>query len=171
MVINMNPLAYELRPKTIDDIVGQNHLVGPNGAIRKMINNKRIPSLILFGDPGIGKTTLAKVIINSLNVKSDTFNASSDNKEKLKTLIEKDNVDFLIIDEILAVGDLAFQRKCYDKLNEMKEKGTTFIIVSHSDVVKDLCTRAIWLKDGKVEMNDNINEVYDEYKKYLETTE
>jgi len=96
----MNPLAYELRPKTIDDIVGQNHLVGPNGAIRKMINNKRIPSLILFGDPGIGKTTLAKVIINSLNVKSDTFNASSDNKEKLKTLIEKDNVDFLIIDEI-----------------------------------------------------------------------
>jgi len=79
--------------------------------------------------------------------------------------------DILIIDEILAVGDLAFQRKCYDKLNEMKEKGTTFIIVSHSDVVKDLCTRAIWLKDGKVEMNDNINEVYDEYKKYLETTE
>ena len=96
----MNPLAYELRPKTINDIVGQNHLVGPNGAIRRMINNNKIPSLILFGDPGIGKTTLAKVIVNSLNSKSDTFNASSDNKEKLKTLIEKDNVEILIIDEI-----------------------------------------------------------------------
>ncbi|MBO4668074.1 MAG: recombinase RarA, partial [Bacilli bacterium] len=55
----MEPLAFALRPKTINDIVGQTHLVGPNGAIRKMLENGHITSMILFGNPGIGKTTLA----------------------------------------------------------------------------------------------------------------
>ena len=83
----MEPLAYALRPKTIDEIVGQKHLVGPNGAIRRLLNSNKITSLIFYGDPGIGKTTIAKAIVNTLNVKYDTFNASSDNKEKLKRLI------------------------------------------------------------------------------------
>lgn len=96
----MEPLAYALRPKTIDEVVGQKHLIGPNGVIRRLIKANKIPSLILFGDPGIGKTTIAKAIVNSLDVKYDTFNASSDNKEKLKKLIEKDNNQILIIDEI-----------------------------------------------------------------------
>ena len=96
----MEPLAFALRPKTIDDIVGQTHLVGPNGAIRKMINNGHITSMILFGNPGIGKTTLANVIVKMLNKKSDTYNASSDNKEKLKKIIEKDKNDIIIVDEI-----------------------------------------------------------------------
>ena len=96
----MEPLAYALRPKTIDEIVGQKHLVGPNGAIRRLLNSNKITSLIFYGDPGIGKTTIAKAIVNTLNVKYDTFNASSDNKEKLKRLIEKDNNNILIIDEI-----------------------------------------------------------------------
>ena len=85
----MEPLAYALRPKTIDEIVGQKHLVGPNGAIRRLLSSNKITSLIFYGDPGIGKTTIAKAIVNTLNVKYDTFNASSDNKEKLKRLIEK----------------------------------------------------------------------------------
>lgn len=96
----MEPLAYSLRPQTIDEIVGQTHLVGPNGVIRKLINNKKITSMIFFGDPGIGKTTIAKIIAQEMNYKYDTFNASIDNKEKLKNLIEKDNNKILIIDEI-----------------------------------------------------------------------
>ena len=96
----MEPLAYALRPKTIDEIVGQSHLVGPNGAIRKMINNGHITSMILFGNPGIGKTTLANVIVRTLDKSSDTYNASSDNKEKLKKIIEKDKKDIIIVDEI-----------------------------------------------------------------------
>ena len=55
----MEPLAYRMRPQTIDDIVGQDHLVGPNGPIRQMVKNKKIPSLILYGNPGIGKTTFS----------------------------------------------------------------------------------------------------------------
>lgn len=100
MVMNMEPLAYALRPKKLDEIVGQTHLIGPNGAIRKMISKNNITSIILFGDPGIGKTTLAKVIVNELNLTFGTFNASSDNKEVLKRLIEKENNQILIIDEI-----------------------------------------------------------------------
>lgn len=96
----MEPLAYALRPKTIDEIVGQQHLVGPNGVIRRLLAIKKIPSLVFFGDPGIGKTTLAKVIVNELKLQYDTFNASSDNKEKLKKLIQVDNNQVLIIDEI-----------------------------------------------------------------------
>ena len=96
----MEPLAFALRPKTINDIVGQTHLVGPNGAIRKMLENGHITSMILFGNPGIGKTTLANVIVNMLDKSSDTYNASSDNKEKLKKIIEKDKKDIIIVDEI-----------------------------------------------------------------------
>ena len=96
----MEPLAHKLRPKYLNDMVGQKHLIGPNGVIRRMVNNKNISSMILFGNPGIGKTTLANVIINELNLKSDVFNASTDNKEKLKTIINKNDNDVIIIDEI-----------------------------------------------------------------------
>ena len=95
----MEPLAYALRPSKLDDIVGQEHLVGKYGIIRKMLFNNNINSMILYGNPGIGKTTLAKVIVNELNYKYDTFNASSDNKEKLKKIISEDN-DVIIVDEI-----------------------------------------------------------------------
>lgn len=97
------PLAYEIRPKTIDEIYGQEHLVGENGIIRKMIANGKIPSMIFYGNPGIGKTTLALAICNELSLPFATFNASNDNKAKLKELIDgaKDEKTFvLIIDEI-----------------------------------------------------------------------
>lgn len=99
----MVPLAYQLRPKTINDIVGQDHLVGKYGIIRKMVNNNKIPSMILYGGPGIGKTTLAFAICNDLDVNHSIFNASTDNKAKLKEIfdnIPKDKPNILIIDEI-----------------------------------------------------------------------
>jgi len=99
----MEPLAYKLRPQTIDDVVGQNHLVGKNGVIRKMLANKQLPSLILYGNPGTGKTTIAIVISHDLNIPFHTFNASTDNKAKLKEIIdasEKNERTILVIDEI-----------------------------------------------------------------------
>ena len=59
------PLAYRARPKTLDEVVGQVHLVGENGVIRKMISNEKMFSLILYGPPGVGKTTIATVIANN----------------------------------------------------------------------------------------------------------
>ncbi|MGM0435816.1 MAG: replication-associated recombination protein A [Bacillota bacterium] len=96
------PLAYRVRPKTLDDVVGQDHLVGPDGVIRKMIEREQYFSLILYGKPGIGKTTIATVIGEAFGLNTFTFNASTDNKATLKEIIEsaKRYGALLIVDEI-----------------------------------------------------------------------
>lgn len=76
------------------------------------------------------------------------------------------NVDaeILLIDEILAVGDQHFQDKCFLKLEELKKSSKTIVIVSHSlDSLKRLCTRGIWIHEGKVRKDGDINEVIEEY--------
>ena len=71
--------------------------------------------------------------------------------------------EIMLIDEILAVGDVAFQQKCYDRLAELGEKGLTFLIVSHSDSVKTLCDRAIWIERGRVIADGPAEEIFDRY--------
>ena len=71
--------------------------------------------------------------------------------------------EILLIDEILAVGDLAFSKKCYKKLDELRADGTTFLIVSHSESVKRYCSRALWLDNGSIRADGNIQEVFKEY--------
>lgn len=76
--------------------------------------------------------------------------------------------EILFIDEILAVGDAAFQEKCFKKLMEIKEKGTTIVIVSHSlDQIEKFCDRSIWIKNGKIEMDGRPAEVHKEYLKFM----
>ena len=84
----MIPLAYSLRPNKLNEIIGQDHLIGANGPITKMIQYNRLSSLILYGDPGIGKTTLAFVVANELDAKYSVFSAATDNKALLKGIIE-----------------------------------------------------------------------------------
>ncbi len=99
----MEPLAYRLRPKELDDIVGQKHLIGKDGIIRKLLLKNQVPSMILYGKPGIGKTTIANVICHTLNLPFENFNASTDNKAKLASSIEKGQTYsrfVLIVDEI-----------------------------------------------------------------------
>lgn len=71
--------------------------------------------------------------------------------------------EIMLIDEILAVGDMAFQQKCYNKLEELRAKGLTFLIVSHSDVVEKLCDRAIWIERGHMIADGDAKTVFQEY--------
>ncbi len=71
--------------------------------------------------------------------------------------------EIMLIDEILAVGDMAFQKKCYDKLSQLRAKGLTFLIVSHSSAVKKLCDRAIWIERGRLIEDGPVEEIYERY--------
>ena len=71
----VKPLAERLRPKTLDEYIGQKHLVGENAVLRNMIEAGRVVSFILWGPPGVGKTTLALIVANQLKVPFYTLRA------------------------------------------------------------------------------------------------
>lgn len=71
--------------------------------------------------------------------------------------------EILLIDEILAVGDMAFQKKCYAKLDELREKGLVFLIVSHSSSVQRYCKRALWLERGRLIADGDTAEIFARY--------
>ncbi len=78
------------------------------------------------------------------------------------------DADVLLIDEILAVGDANFQAKCFNKLREIKAKGTTIVIVSHSlGQIEQICDRSIWIKNGKIQMEGDPKSVHLEYLEYM----
>ena len=83
------PLAILMRPTKLNDIIGQEHLVGKDGTIRNFIKNKRIFSMILYGNPGIGKTSIATVIANESDMKYRFFNAVTNDKKDLTVIIEE----------------------------------------------------------------------------------
>ncbi|RXK19438.1 replication-associated recombination protein A [Macrococcus sp. DPC7161] len=100
---NLEPLAYRMRPKTIDDIIGQTHLVGENGIIRRMVQAKRLSSMILYGPPGIGKTSIATAIAGSTATKFRQLNAVTDSKKDLQLIAEEAKMSgqvILLLDEI-----------------------------------------------------------------------
>lgn len=98
----MKPLAAKIRPKTIDDIVGQDHLVGENGVLRQMIKVNRPLSFILHGNPGTGKTTIANIFVSAFEIEHYYFNASTDNKARLIDILHATNFHqiTLIVDEV-----------------------------------------------------------------------
>lgn len=85
----MQPLAERLRPQTLDDYIGQKHLVGEGAVIRRMIEQKNVSSFILWGPPGVGKTTLANIIAKSLEVPFFTLSAVTSGVKDVREVIEK----------------------------------------------------------------------------------
>lgn len=97
------PLAYRMRPKTIDQVVGQEHLVGKNRIIRRMVDAKMLSSMILYGPPGTGKTSIASAISGSTKSAFRHLNAATDSKKDLQIVVEEAKFSgqvILLLDEI-----------------------------------------------------------------------
>ena len=125
------PLAERLRPHTLDDFIGQEHLIGKNGALLKTLKNNLIPSLIFWGPPGVGKTTLANIIAKQLERPFYTLSAINSGVKDVREVINKtkslglfgQNVPLLFIDEIHR-----FSKSQQDSLLNAVEKGIVTLV-------------------------------------------
>lgn len=120
------PLAERLRPQTLDDFIGQKHLVGQSGVIRKMLANQKISSMIFWGQAGVGKTTLAMLIAKTLAKPFFTLSAISSGVKEVREVIEKAHSQagtILFIDEIHR-----FNKSQQDALLGAVEKGIITLI-------------------------------------------
>ena len=127
----VKPLAERLRPKTLDEYIGQKHLVGKNAVLRNMIESGRAVSFILWGPPGVGKTTLALITANQLKVPFYTLSAVSSGVKEVREVIDKakhsgffnSNAPILFIDEIHR-----FSKSQQDSLLAAVEQGVVTLI-------------------------------------------
>ena len=125
------PLAERMRPKTLDDYIGQKHLVGEGAVLRRMIDSGRISSFILWGPPGVGKTTLAQIIANRLETPFYTLSAVTSGVKDVRDVIEKarSNMFFSQQSPILFIDEIhRFSKSQQDSLLGAVETGTVTLI-------------------------------------------
>ena len=127
----MPPLAERLRPQTLDHYIGQKHLVGEKAILRQMIESGHIASFILWGPPGVGKTTLAKIIANKLDRPFYTLSAVSSGVKDVRDVIEKAKANrfFSQANPILFIDEIhRFSKSQQDSLLGAVENGTVTLI-------------------------------------------
>ena len=151
--MNQNiPLAERLRPTSLEDYIGQEHLVGPDGIIRRMIESGRVNSFILWGPPGVGKTTLARIVASATEVPFYTLSAVTSGVKEVREVLQRAEADsrsiftkgrpILFIDEIHR-----FNKSQQDSLLGAVERGTVTLIGATTEnpsfeVIRPLLSRA-----------------------------
>ncbi|MDH6354625.1 putative ATPase [Dysgonomonas sp. PH5-45] len=125
------PLAERLRPKSLDEYIGQEHLVGQGAVLRKMIDSGRVPSFLLWGPPGVGKTTLAQIIANTIDTPFYTLSAINSGVKDVREVIDtaKKNSFFNTKNPILFIDEIhRFSKSQQDSLLGAVETGTITLI-------------------------------------------
>lgn len=158
------PLAERLRPRTLDNYIGQTHLVGEGAVLRRMIETGKVNSFILWGPPGVGKTTLARIIANQVDVPFHTLSAVTSGVKDIREVIERCTAEsrslfakgrpILFIDEIHR-----FSKSQQDSLLGAVEKGVVTLIGATTEnpsfeVIRPLLSRAQVYVLKPLEQND-----------------
>ena len=128
----MTPLAERMRPKSLDGYIGQKHLVGQGAVLRRMIESGRIASFILWGPPGVGKTTLARIIAQTLDLPFYTLSAVSSGVKEVREVIERAKKDRFFLPNaspILFIDEIhRFSKSQQDSLLDAVERGVVTLI-------------------------------------------
>lgn len=159
------PLAERLRPKTLDEYVGQKHLVGPGAVLRKMIDAGRVPSFLLWGPPGVGKTTLAQIIASKLDAPFYTLSAISSGVKDVREVIDKakSNRFFNTVSPILFIDEIhRFSKAQQDSLLHAVETGVVTLIGATTEnpsfeVIRPLLSRCQVYVLKSLEKEDLLN--------------
>ena len=128
------PLADQLRPLALDDVVGQRHLIGENGILRRIIESGSIPNMIFYGPSGVGKTTLASIIANQTQRKLYKLNATTASLQDIKAIV--DELDTFLAPQgvLLYLDEIQyFNKKQQQSLLEFMENGKITLIASTTE--------------------------------------
>lgn len=157
----MQPLADRLRPKKIEEMIGQTHIIGKGKIINKLIENKNIPNMILYGPPGTGKTTLANIVADVTGKKYVKLNAVNCGVKDIKEVIDSAKRDLFSYNGIILMLDeiQALNRKQQQSLLEVIEDGSVTLIASTADnpyfvVYKAILSRSTIFEFKTIEKHD-----------------
>ncbi|MDR1809221.1 MAG: replication-associated recombination protein A [Prevotella sp.] len=166
----MQPLAERMRPRTLDEYIGQKHLVGEGAVLRKMIDAGRLPSFLLWGPPGVGKTTLASIVANTLDTPFYTLSAINSGVKDVREVIEtaKKNSFFAAKSPILFIDEIhRFSKSQQDSLLGAVETGVITLIGATTEnpsfeVIRPLLSRCqVYVLNPleKADMQELLNKV------------
>ncbi len=129
-----SPLADRMRPKSFDEIAGQSHLIGSNGILRRLVENNRIPNMIFYGPPGVGKTTVANIIASVSGMQLYKLNATTASLSDVKDVISSTDNMFSSAGTLLYLDEIQyFNKKQQQSLLEFMENGKITLIASTTE--------------------------------------
>ena len=168
------PLADRLRPETLDDMVGQRHLLAPGKALRGIIDSGRIPNLIFYGPSGVGKTTLARIIAQKTDIRLHRLNGTTASTADIKAVVEELDTLAAVNGVLLYLDEIQyFNKKQQQTLLEHIENGRITLIASTTEnpyfyVYSAILSRSTVFEFKAVEAAD-IERAVERAFRYLET--